>query len=241
MVQDTLEKTKKIIWPVIDSYLKDPIYPKQFALNDKFKKEIDLFWKINREYPERMGKYIRPTLVRLMADALGTESQKVIKTAAAMQLSEDWMLIHDDIEDKSDVRRGAPTLHKLYGEELAINAGDSLHMIMWKVITDIKIPEVSDEFYRILLRTALGQGIEQIWTNERKKLTEDEYFFVADGKSAYYSITGPMRLGAITAGATQNEINRITDFGLHLGRCFQLVDDLIDAARPRRSGNLRTS
>lgn len=236
MIQDTLEETKRLVWPVINSYLKDPNYPTQFAIPRQVKKEADLFWKINRVYPERKGKYLRPTAVRLIAGAMGVRGKKVAKTAAAMQLSEEWILIHDDIEDHSLTRRGAPTLHKLYGMELALNAGDALHMIMWKIVNDIGIPTVSEEFYRMLLRTAVGQSVEQIWTNDKKHLTDKEYLFIADSKSAYYSIAGPMRLGAIVAGASKEQIDKLTEFGLHLGRCFQLVDDIIDSVQDKTEG-----
>lgn len=239
MVIDTLEKTKKIVWPEIKKYLKDPIYPSQFKVFSKYKKDTDLYWKINKEYPERKGKYLRPTLVLLIAQAMGTDVKKAIKTAAAMQLSEEWILIHDDIEDKSDERRGKPTLHKIYGHELAINAGDCLHVIMWKMINDQKSKEINEEFYTMLMRTVLGQGVEQIWTNKKKKeITKDEYLFIADSKSAYYSIAGPMRLGAIIANSTKTQLDSITEFGLYLGRCFQLVDDLIDFEQDKKEGKV---
>lgn len=236
MIEKTLERTKKLVWPEIKKYLKDPQYPTLFQASDKYPKEVNLFWKINKNYPERKGKYLRPTLVLLVAEALGTSLKRAIPIAAAMQLSQEWVLIHDDIEDKSDERRGEPTLHKLYGEELAINAGDALHMMMWKMISDQGSKEITDEFYKILLRTALGQGVEQIWTNQKRKLNKDEYFFVADSKSGYYSIAGPMRLGAIIAGANKVQIEKITEFGFHLGRCFQLVDDLIDMEQDKKEG-----
>ncbi len=239
MIQDTLEKTKKLVWPEIEKYLKDPAYPIQFAVPLKYQKEIGLYWKINRDYPERKSKYLRPTLVLLIAEALGASANQVIKTAAAMQLSQEWMLIHDDIEDNSEKRRGKPSLHKIYGNELAINAGDALHMIMWKVISDQNSKAITEEFFKILSRTALGQGVEQIWTNKGDKTIEDDkYFFVADGKSGYYSIAGPMRLGAIVAGASKDEIEKITEFGLYLGRCFQLVDDILDRQQDKREGKV---
>jgi geranylgeranyl pyrophosphate synthase len=239
MVQDTLEETKKLVWPEIEKYLKDPVYPTQFTVPAKYQKEADLYWKINREYPERKSKYLRPTLVLLIAEALGAEANQAVKTAAAMQLSQEWMLIHDDIEDKSDERRGKPTLHKIYGNELAINAGDALHMIMWKIVSDQDSKAVTEEFFKILSRTALGQGVEQIWTNGGgKKIEDDKYFFVADGKSGYYSIAGPMRLGAIVAGASGEDIEKITEFGLYLGRCFQLVDDILDRQQDKKEGKV---
>jgi len=236
MIQDTLNKTKKLVWPEIEKYLKDPKYPSQFTIPSKFQKEVDLYWKINNEYPERKGKYLRPTLVLLVASALGVNNKLILKVASAMQLSEEWILISDDIEDNSDKRRDKPTLHKMYGVELAINASDTLETIMWKIVADCKNPLVFDEFYRIILRTTLGQGVEQIWTNKKERLTDRKYFFVADSKSAYYSMAGPMRLGAISVGATKNQLEKITEFGLHLGRCFQLVDDILDLEQDKKEG-----
>lgn len=237
MVQETLEKSKKTVWPVIEKYLKDPLFPKEFQTGKNYKKELDLYWKINREYPERKGKYLRPTLVLLTSEALGGNKVFASKVAAAMQLSEDWILVHDDIEDHSETRRNKPCLHKIYGEELAINAGDTLNTIMWKVITDLGSEKISTEFYSILMRTLLGQGVEQIWTNSKiKKMNNEDYFFIADSKSGYYSITGPMRLGAMAAGADKSQINKITEFGLHLGRCFQLVDDILDIEQDKKEG-----
>lgn len=235
MIQNILEKTKRLVWPEIKKYLKDPDYPTQFQIPKKFKKETDLYWKINREYPERKGKYLRPTLVLLTAEALGAKINQAIKVAAAMQLSEEWILIHDDIEDNSNTRRNAPSLHKIYGRELAINAGDSLHIIMWKILSDFGSKAINEEFYKMLLRTTLGQGVEQIWTNRKNtSIRDDEYFFVADSKSAYYSMAGPMRLGAMIAGASPDQISKITEFGLHLGRCFQLVDDTLDLEQDKK-------
>jgi geranylgeranyl pyrophosphate synthase len=239
VIQKTLEQTKKQVWPEINKYLDNPVFPAQFRIPEKYKKDVDLYWKINKIYPERKGKYLRPTLVLLIAQALGVKTKLAVKVAAAMQLSEEWILIHDDIEDKSKIRRGKPTLHKLYGEELAINAGNSLHIIMWKMVNDLGSKVISEEFYKMLLRTVLGQGVEQIWTErKRKNLSEADYFFIADSKSAYYSIAGPMRLGALAAGASQSQINKITDFGLYLGRCFQLKDDLIDLKQDKKEGKL---
>jgi geranylgeranyl diphosphate synthase type II len=236
MILQTLEKTKKLVFPTISSYLIDPIYPDQFKTISKFNKEINLYWDINNEYPTRMGKYLRPTLVRLIAECFGIKSKKVVKTAAAMQMSEEWILISDDIEDNSDERRNKPTLHRLHGIELAINASDALETIMWKMIIDINDTKITDEFYKIIMRTILGQAVEQIWTNKKEDITNEKYFFVADSKSAYYSIAGPIRLGAILGNATTNQIDRLTDFGLHLGRCFQLIDDILDEEQDKMEG-----
>jgi len=236
LIDKILSETKVLVWPIVKSYLKDPIYPKQFKITNKYKKEIDLYWQINSEYPSRMGKYLRPTLVRLIAEAFGNKSRNILKIATAMQISEEWILISDDIEDKSENRRGKKTLHKLYGQELAINASNTLETIMWRAVFDCKDKKITDEFYKIILRTTLGQAVEQIWTNNKTKPDKERYFFIADSKSAYYSIAGPMRLGAIASKAKEKQINKITDFGLHLGRCFQLIDDILDYKQDKKEG-----
>jgi len=107
---------------------------------------------------------------------------------------------------------------------------------MWKMISDINLPKITEEFYKMLLRTTLGQAVEQIWTNKKTNISEDQYFFVADSKSAYYSVAGPMRLGAIASNATAKQVDKITEFGLHLGRCFQLVDDILDIEQDKKEG-----
>jgi len=231
-----LESYKKRVWPEIKKYLKDPVFPPSFQIPKEYQKYTREYWKIVKEYPERQGKYLRPTLLLLTTEAMGQKRQKALKTAAAMQLSEEWLLIHDDFQDHSVVRRGKPTLHRIYGPELAVNAGNTLHLIMWKILIDNKNVfcekkafALTDEFYRMLKRTADGQAVEIMWARgEKTNFKDEDWFFVTDGKTSYYSIAGPMRLGAIIAGATTYQINLIAKFGIYLGRCFQLVDDILD-------------
>lgn len=236
MVQETLEKTKRLVWPEIEKHLKDPSFPRAFEIPDKYKKLQHFHWNLVREYPERKGKYIRPTLVRLAAEAMGTDTQYAAKTAAAMQVSEDWILIHDDFEDGSLERRGKPALHRIYGNELAVNAGDTLHIIMWKILNEnystigaIKAEKIVSEFYSMLMRVTLGQTVEIKWTKENKlDFGDKDWFFIADSKTAYYTVAGPMRLGAIIAGANEKQLETLAEFGVALGICFQLVDDILD-------------
>jgi len=231
-----LVKYKNYVWPEIQDYLGEGGYPNAFKIPPKYKPLQNFHWKIAKDYPLRQGKYIRPTLLLLTVEAMGIAKEKAIKAAAAMQLSEEWLLIHDDFEDNSLERRGKPALHKIYGNELAINAGDSLHVLMWKILSDNrnligdeKTGQLIDEFHRILSRTALGQTAEIKWAKENKsKITNSDWFFIADGKTSYYTIAGPMRLGAIIANANESQLNLLANFGSHLGRCFQLVDDILD-------------
>lgn len=239
MTQDAkeiLEKYQKIVWPKIQRYLKKPAYPKIFEIPPKYSKHNDFQWKIICDYPERKGKYLRPTLVMLTARSMGVSAANTLQTAAGMQLSEEWILNHDDWEDNSRLRRGKPALHRLYGPELAVNAGDALHVIMWKVFLDNskilgyeKSWEIMNEFYVMLMRTTTGQGVEiKITKDNLLKFSDNDWYFIADGKTSYYTVATPMRLGAILANASKKQLDRLAEFGVYLGRCFQLVDDILD-------------
>jgi len=235
--EEVLREKKEKVWPVIKKYLDSLVdFPLFCKVAPEYSSLVDFHQKMVADYPQRQGKYLRPTLVLLTASAMGFEEEKVLQTAAAMQVSEDWILNHDDIEDGSWQRRGKPALYKIYGKELAINAGDGLHVLMWKMLVDnlqvvgqeegIKILE---EFYWMLNRTVLGQTTEIKWTQEnREKMTDDDVLFILESKTGYYTIAGPMRLGAILGGASEKQLNDIYEFGKILGRSFQIVDDLLD-------------
>lgn len=250
-VIQVLTEKRAIVWREIQKYLKQAVGESTIKENYSKANQWQVFHQdLICDYPKRLGKYLRPTLLLLTAQAMGFPLQKAIKTAAVMQTSEDWILIHDDVEDESEQRRGKLALHKIYGKELAINAGDGLHILMWQMLWDnidivgqAKAAEITTEFIRILKRTVFGQTIEIKWTQENKiDLTDEDVFFIIDGKTVYYSIAGPMRLGAILAGADQKQLKLLYEFGLLLGRSFQIVDDLLDltsdfSGQKRQQGN----
>lgn len=234
---EVLTKYRDILWPEIEKHLElIKTFPEFCKINPKYQSLIDINFQMVSDYPNRKGKYLRPTLLMLTAQSLGFPLEKSIFTAAAMQTSEDWILGHDDIEDQSVERRGLPTLHKIYGNELALNAGDILHVLMWQIlnknysILDKKIAQlIQDEFFCMANRTLLGQTIEIKWTKENRfDLNEDDILLILESKTGYYTIAGPMRLGAILAGASEEQLNSIYKFGILLGRSFQIVDDLLD-------------
>jgi geranylgeranyl diphosphate synthase, type II len=213
---------------------KPKIYEKILEyLPEKFPEE---HYNMVRDYPERQGKYFRPVLVLLANEMFGGSEEKAILTAAGMQLSEDWLLVHDDVEDGSEERRGKPALNKMYGIELAVNAGDALHMIMWKTLFDnnkILDEETSEKvfnlMYDILMRTSEGQYLDISWVTHKKvDITEEEYYNMIDRKTAAYTIYGPIQLGATVAGATDSQIRSIREWGTPFGRAFQIHDDVLN-------------
>lgn len=232
-----LKDNQKLVWPIIDQNIADSmVFPGFCCLNSKYKSLIDFHHQIVADYPRRMGKYLRPTLLLLTAQAMGANLNDSLTSAAAMQISEDWILNHDDIEDDSPTRRGQPTLHRIYGPQLAINAGDALHLVMWKTLFtnfknlgQTKSLRILEEFYTMLNRTVLGQEIELNWARQQKfDLTDEDNFLVLESKTGYYTIAGPMRLGAIIANASDKQLDEIYRFGVLLGRSFQIIDDLLD-------------
>jgi geranylgeranyl diphosphate synthase type II len=233
---EILKQYGEMILPQIMKAIKEPDYPAYFSIPKKYEEFSQFHQELIRDYPERKGKYIRPTLLLLTCEAMGKKMNLAITTATAMQISEEWLLIHDDLEDNSMERRGGPALHKLYSPELAINAGDALHVVMWNVLSqnDATLGNktaslIRNEFYTMISRTTVGQTIEIKWAQESKfNFTDEDWFFICDGKTSYYTIAGPLRLGAIIAGATQHQLDDLSEFGMYLGRTFQLVDDILD-------------
>lgn len=213
---DVLENYKQLVYPFVINYINrftDPGFHRD----------------ITSDYTQRQGKYLRPSLVMMTAGAMGFDINKAISTAAAMQMSEDWILNHDDIEDDSEERRGSPTLHKKFGIPLAINAGDALHALNWQLIHEIGNEAIFQEFKKITNKTVLGQTTElKLIQDNNFQITLDDVYRIIESKTCYYSVSGPMRLGAILAGATTDQLDLIYEFGLQLGKAFQIMDDYLD-------------
>ena len=213
----------------IFKYLKDPntLSDNQLHLKDHFEMIYD--------YPERGGKYVRPGLLLCATYACNGKIEDALKSAAAMEISEDWILIHDDFEDKSLQRRGKSALPQIYGDELAVNAGDALHILMWRVLMDnskIHTPELTIKlFYEMndfLSITCEGQFLELNYVKNKQHISAEQYFEIIDRKTCWYTIIGPMRLGAIHAGANSETLDGFIKFGLPLGRAFQIHDDWLN-------------
>ncbi|MEW5936808.1 MAG: polyprenyl synthetase family protein [Candidatus Thermoplasmatota archaeon] len=194
-----------------------------------------------RDYPERGGKYVRPGLLLLSCAASGREVSRAMTTAAAMEISEDWILIHDDFQDRSLERRGQPALPVIYGPELSVNAGNHLHVIMWNALlanTEAlgaeHAVEISREMSQILQRTCEGQYLDLCWTLRGGFITERQYYEMVDRKTGWYTIIGPLRLGALVARHSK-ALSPLINFGIPLGRAFQIHDDWLNVFS-RRTG-----
>jgi geranylgeranyl pyrophosphate synthase len=146
--------------------------------------------------------------------------------------------MHDDLIDKNMLRRGKPALHKLFGDEIAIIAGDMVHMILWRMAIDATLSlngtigmAYFNKLYDIMMVTHQGQYYDinnSINGGRLLDFTEEEYFKSIHAKSAYYSVYGPMQCGAIIAGANNEEMEKIKEYGTLCGNAFQIKDDILD-------------
>lgn len=197
---------------------------------DARRPELAEYARLLRDYPERGGKMLRGTLCLYAALAHGASFERALPVAAALELFQNWALVHDDIEDGSEERRGRPTLHRLYGVPLALNAGDALHAFMWALLVHAKAPQpVFSEFAELSTRTARGQHLEISWLEAaRFDLTGADYLEMVSDKAAYYTAAAPLRLGPLIVGEAPPPL--YLDAGLKLGTGFQIMDDVLNLA-----------
>lgn len=192
--------------------------------------ELARFRRLQRDYPQRGGKGIRGRLVALSALAHGADLDEAASVAAALELFQNWVLVHDDVEDDSETRRGKPAMHRSVGIPVAINVGDAMHVAMWRLVvhaTSVSHPAVLTEFLDMISRTAEGQHLDLAWVEARRfDVDEADYLAMVERKTAYYTVVSPLRLGAHLAGTTPDP--RFTTSGLALGAAFQIRDDVLN-------------
>jgi geranylgeranyl diphosphate synthase, type II len=215
----------------VDKLILDDILPKRSPIP-----EVDLLYRMLRDYPARPAKGMRALMCVSACKAFGGKEEDVLTTAAGIEIFQHWILIHDDIEDGSEMRRGAPALHKKYDWTLALNAGDALHAMMWGALlrnkarlSDEKTLRVLEEFYTMVSKTTEGQHIELGWVvGNRWDLTEGDYFTMCTNKTSWYTVIGPLRLGGVVGGADSESLKLIVDAGKKLGVGFQIHDDILN-------------
>ncbi|SEI72702.1 geranylgeranyl diphosphate synthase, type II [Deinococcus reticulitermitis] len=196
--------------------------------------ELTRFYTLMRDYPQRGGKGIRSELLLASARAHGLREggpgwEGALWLAASLELFQNWVLIHDDIEDDSEERRGRPALHRICGLPVALNVGDALHAYMWAAVGRAGVPGAFEEFLQMIHRTAEGQHLDLAWVEGREwNLREADYLKMVQLKTAHYTVIVPLRLGALAAGAEPRET--FTPAGLALGTAFQIRDDVLNLA-----------
>ena len=193
-------------------------------------------WDLVADYPRRGGKAIRPSLCLATCVAFGGELGDARPSAAAIELLHHAFLVHDDVEDASELRRGAPTLHARAGVPLAINAGDALALLATRPLWDNQqqlgsrlAGLVAEEFDRMARHTVEGQAIELGWRRDAPvELTPDDYLDLIMRKTCWYTTIHPVRVGALIGSWARADLDRFVRFGFYLGAAFQIRDDVLN-------------
>lgn len=182
--------------------------------------------------PEATGKRIRPLLVVLCTGACGTDWQSALPAAAAVELVHNFSLVHDDIQDNSDKRRGRPTTWVKWGMPMAINVGDTLFVMSNQAIIDLKenyepdrVVKAAEILHNTCLELTRGQFLDMSY-EERVDLTAEDYWPMISGKTAAL-LSACCHLGSLLGGADDGRQDAYRAFGQYLGLAFQVQDDIL--------------
>ncbi|MGB2029957.1 MAG: isopentenyl-diphosphate delta-isomerase [Candidatus Poseidoniaceae archaeon] len=178
------------------------------------------------------GKRMRASLPWLVAKAIGDTHSGLLDVGAAIEIIHNFTLVHDDIMDDDPVRRGRPAVHVAYDVPTAINAGDAMLAIAFEHLCDAPdfdmalLPDIVERIAWMVRRVSEGQQLDIEFEHE-SDVTEPRYLEMIEGKTAVmFQVCA--ELGALLSGADEDTIACMRDWGLNVGLCFQLMDDLID-------------
>jgi len=182
------------------------------------------------------GKKLRPSLVVLSAEAVGGQVKSALKTGAAVELIHTFSLIHDDIMDQDEKRRGKPSVHVLWGEPTAILAGDTLFSKAFETVMrseedGVPAPTILPALNAVVdscVKICEGQALDMGFA-ERNDVTEEEYLNMIFKKTAAL-IAAATKAGAIVGGGTPEQIEALSEYGRLIGMAFQIQDDYLDVA-----------
>ena len=212
-------------------------YPFLSAVKQDFQAVDDLIRvNLNSEVPmveeiaayliEAGGKRLRPLLVLLCAKACGYQGSDHVKLAAVIEFLHTAMLLHDDVVDESDLRRGRETVNAAWGNAPSVLVGDFLHSRAFEMMVDIGNIRVMEILSRATNVIAEGE-VQQLSFIRNPATTEVEYMEIISRKTAML-FQAAAHAGAVLAGANEKTEHALRDYGLHLGIAFQMVDDQLD-------------
>jgi geranylgeranyl diphosphate synthase type I len=216
-IAESAEKVNRFIEEVVD-----------------IKSDPQLLYRAARHIIDAGGKRLRPFLVLKSCKLVGGREEDAIPTAAALELLHTFTLLHDDIMDKDEKRRGVPTVHKKWGVPIAIVAGDLLFAKVYEAITRFTDPkhvtpkrilQVMKEISEATVTICEGQTLDMIFES-KETVSEDEYFEMIQAKTAALFETSA-RCGGILGGANKRQVDRLGDFGRYAGIAFQVIDDVL--------------
>lgn len=175
------------------------------------------------------GKRIRPLLMLMAYNLYKEDVELIFSPATGIEVYHNYTLLHDDLMDKAEMRRGKSTVHKVWNENAAILSGDAMLVLAYQFMAaypSASLKEVLDLFSMTALEICEGQQMDMEFES-RKDVSEAEYLEMIRLKTSVL-LACSLKIGAVLAGASQEDADRLYDFGINLGVAFQLKDDLLD-------------
>ncbi|MBP5190174.1 MAG: polyprenyl synthetase family protein [Bacteroidales bacterium] len=176
------------------------------------------------------GKRIRPTLLLAATDLFGGDIEQSRYAAIGIEIFHNFTLLHDDLMDRSPVRRGQPTVYRKWDENTAILSGDAMHILAWQYFLRLphhNLHDILKTFGKTCIEIHEGQQYDMNF-EKRSDVTIDEYMEMIRLKTAVL-LGGALKIGALYADANPDDIEALYNFGIDTGLAFQLRDDLLDA------------
>ncbi|MGC8816964.1 MAG: polyprenyl synthetase family protein [Candidatus Hadarchaeum sp.] len=216
-----LEECAALVEPEIDRWLPRQIQP-------------EVLTKAMRHLIEAGGKRLRPCLALTACEAVGGKREDAIETAAALELFHNFTLIHDDIMDHDEFRRNVKTVHVLWGEPIAIIAGDALFAKVFEAaaanasrlgMSREKTVELFNTLSRASFELCQGQALDMLF-EKRNDVTEEEYMQMISGKTGALT-EAATKAGALLGNASAAEIQALSRYGRLIGIAFQMQDDVL--------------
>jgi len=204
------------------------------AVNNTIKQrlysEVVLINQISHHIINSGGKRLRPVLVLLSARAMGYEGVRHIDLAAIIEFIHTATLLHDDVVDSSELRRGQETANALWGNEASVLVGDFLYSRSFQMMVDVGNMRVMEILAGTTNTIAEGEVLQLLNCNDADT-TEERYITVIHYKTAKL-FEAASQLGAVISGSNQELEQALVKYGMHLGTAFQLVDDMLDYSAP---------
>lgn len=175
------------------------------------------------------GKRIRPVLMLMAYNLFREDVKSILQPATGIEVYHNYTLLHDDLMDRADKRRGKPTVHKVWNDNVAILSGDAMLVLAYQFMAQCpsdKLKEVLDLFSLTALEICEGQQMDMEF-EQRNDVSEAEYIEMIRLKTSVL-LAASLKIGAVLGGASKGDADYLYDFGVNLGLAFQLKDDLLD-------------
>lgn len=225
-VVNTMDSVGRMDFKIIQKLISEDMQNVNNLIQTRLHSEIVLVNQLSHYIIASGGKRLRPMLSLLAARACGYEGEKHINIAAIVEFIHTATLLHDDVVDESDMRRGKDTANNIWGNQAAVLVGDFLYSRSFEMMVDVGEMRVMEILASTTNIIAEGEVLQLLNCND-PDTDEARYLEVIYSKTAKL-FAATCQLGAVLAGLSEDDEKAVAQYGIHLGTAFQLVDDILD-------------